>query len=58
MCVDISNCLVCNVPINQTRQLAMNLEDRILIAFAISVFGGALALAVVATVQVIASVIG
>ena len=36
----------------------MNLEDRILIAFAISVFGGALALAVVAAAEVIASVIG
>lgn len=36
----------------------MNLEDRVILAFAVSVFSGALALAVVATVQVIASVIG
>lgn len=36
----------------------MNLEDRLLLAFAVSVFGGALALAVVAAVEVIASVIG
>lgn len=36
----------------------MDLEDRLLLAFAVSVFGGALALAVVATVEVITSVIG
>ena len=36
----------------------MNLEDRILIAFAISVFGGALALAVAAAVEVITAIIG
>lgn len=36
----------------------MNLEDRVILAFAVSVFGGALALAVVAAAEVIASVIG
>ena len=36
----------------------MNLEDRLLLAFAVSVFGGALALAVVAVVEVASSVLG
>ena len=35
----------------------MNLEDRLLLAFAVSAFGGALALAVVAATEVIASVL-
>ena len=58
MCIDFGNGLVCNVSINQTRYLAMKLEDRLLLAFAVSIFGGALALAVVAVVEVVSPVIG
>ena len=58
MYVDSGNGLVCNVSINQTRQLVMKLEDRLLLAFAVTIFGGALALAVVAVVEVVSSVIG
>lgn len=36
----------------------MNLEARVILAFAVTVFGGALALAVVAAVEVITSVLG
>lgn len=36
----------------------MNASDRLLLAFAITVFSGALVLAVVAAAEVIASVIG
>ena len=58
MCIYFGKGLVCNVSINQTRYLAMKLEDRLLLAFAVSIFGGALALAVVAAAEVITSVIG
>ena len=36
----------------------MNLEDRVILTFAVSVFGGALALAVVAVATVVTSIIG
>ena len=36
----------------------MNLEASVILAFAVTVFGGALALAVVAEVEVVSSVIG
>lgn len=36
----------------------MNLEDRILLTFAVSVFCGAMALGAVAVIEVITSVIG
>lgn len=36
----------------------MSMSDRILLAFVVSIFGGALALAVVAAAEVITSVIG
>lgn len=51
--------LVCEIVTTSTsEELAMNLEASVILAFAVTVFGGALALAVVAASEVIASVIG
>ena len=51
--------MVCEIVTTSTNEeLAMNLEARVILAFAVTVFGGALALAVVAASEVIASVIG